>query len=78
MRRPDPRPAPSGFSPSFLAEGQAILQRRTSRTVTEEDAREAAHNLTGVFALLLEWKRERIARENGAAAPAPDPTGETE
>lgn len=63
MRRTDLRPAPSGFSTSFLAEGQALFQRRTTRQLTEEDAREIAHNVTGVFTLLLEWKREKLARE---------------
>lgn len=67
MRRPDIRPAPSGFSTTFLAEGQALFQRRSTRTFTEEDAREAAHNLTGVFTLLLQWKREALAREAGEA-----------
>ena len=63
MRRTDLRPAPSGFSTTALAEGRALFQRRTTRELTEEDAREIAHNVAGVFTLLMEWKREKLARE---------------
>jgi hypothetical protein len=65
MRLPDVRPAPSGFSERSIAEGQALFQRRATRPFTEADARDAAHNLTGAFSLLVQWKRERLARDAG-------------
>jgi hypothetical protein len=50
-----------------------LWQRRTSRELTEEDAREITANMSGIFRLLAEWDRA-IHREqeqpsaNGQAA----------
>ena len=35
-----------------------LWQARTSRKLTEEDAREMAVNMSGFFRLLAEWDRE--------------------
>jgi len=33
----------------------AVWQKRTSRPLSEEDAREIRHNLAGFFSILREW-----------------------
>jgi hypothetical protein len=38
-----------------------IWSRRSSRPLTEEDAREIAENMTGFFRVLLEWKAKNRA-----------------
>jgi len=42
-------------------------QRRTSRPLTEEDAREMAANVSGFFRLLAEW--DRAARREQEQPP---------
>jgi len=48
-----------------------IWSRRSSRPLTEEDAREIAANMTGFFRVLLEWKAKkrapRVDRDRNAA-----------
>jgi hypothetical protein len=38
-----------------------LWSRRTTRLLTEEDAREIAENMTGFFRVLLEWKAKKRA-----------------
>jgi hypothetical protein len=48
-----------------------VWSRRSTRPLTEEDAREIAENMTGFFRVLLEWKAKKRApgvdRERNAA-----------
>jgi len=65
-------PVDESRSSSPLAAGEAaaderiartleIWSRRSSRPLTEEDAREIAANITGFFRVLLEWKAKKRA-----------------
>lgn len=36
-----------------------VWSRRSTRPLTEEDAREIAENMTGFFRVLLEWKAKK-------------------
>ena len=38
-----------------------VWSRRSTRPLTEEDAREIAENMTGFFRVLLEWKAKKRA-----------------
>jgi hypothetical protein len=38
-----------------------VWSRRSTRPLTEEDAREIAANMTGFFRVLLEWKAKKRA-----------------
>jgi len=38
-----------------------VWNRRSTRPLTEEDAREIAENMTGFFRVLLEWKAKKRA-----------------
>jgi hypothetical protein len=50
---------------------------RTRQILTDEDARQIIHNMTGFFGVLAEWSRaERLATANDAAAPANPNEGE--
>jgi hypothetical protein len=42
----------------FNQRTRELWQPRTSRPLTEEDARELAENMSGFFRLLAEWDRE--------------------
>jgi hypothetical protein len=42
-----------------IARTLEIWSRRSSRPLTEEDAREIAENMTGFFRVLLEWKAKK-------------------
>ena len=44
-----------------IARTLEIWNRRSSRPLTEEDAREIAENMTGFFRVLLEWKAKKRA-----------------
>jgi len=37
----------------------AVWQSRTPRRLSKEDAREITENLTGFFAILAEWSRQK-------------------
>ena len=51
--------------------------RAFGRDLTDEDARQIMHNVTGFFGVLAEWSRaERLAAANDAAAPAKPNDGE--
>jgi hypothetical protein len=44
-----------------IARTLEIWSRRSTRSLTEEDAREIAQNMTGFFLVLLEWKAKKAA-----------------
>jgi hypothetical protein len=54
-----------------------VWQRRLGRDLTDEDARQIMHNVTGFFGVLAEWSRaEKLATANDAAAPTKPIEGE--
>jgi len=54
-----------------IARTRQVWQPRIGRDLTDEDAREIMHNVTGFFGMLTQWSRaERLAAANDAAAPA--------
>jgi hypothetical protein len=60
-----------------IARGRQVWQPRIGRDLTDEDARQIIHNVTGFFGVLAEWSRaERLAAANDAAAPAKPNDGE--
>ncbi len=60
-----------------IARTRQIWQSRLGRDLTDEDARQFVHNITGFFGVLAEWARaERLAAANDAAAPAKPNVGE--
>ena len=60
-----------------IARTRQVWQPRLERDLTDEDARQIAHNVTGFFGVLAEWSRaERIAAANDAAPPAKPKEGE--
>ena len=53
-----------------IAHTRQVWQPRLGRDLTDEDARQIMHNVTGFFGVLAEWSRaERLAAANDAAAP---------
>jgi hypothetical protein len=60
-----------------IARSRQVWQPRIGRDLTDEDARQIIHNVTGFFGVLAEWSRaERLAAANDAAAPAKLKDGE--
>jgi len=60
-----------------IARTRPVWQPRLRRDLTDEDARQIMHNVTGFFGVLAEWSRaERLAADNDAAAPAKPNDGE--
>jgi len=57
--------SPSGGGEASADERSArtleVWSRRSTRPLTEEDAREIAENMTGFFRVLLEWKAKKRA-----------------
>jgi hypothetical protein len=57
--------SPSGGGETLAGERIArtlqVWSRRSTRPLTEEDAREIAENMTGFFRVLLEWKAKKRA-----------------
>jgi hypothetical protein len=55
-----------------IARSRQVWQPRIGRDLTDEDALQIIHNVTGFFGVLAEWSRaERLAPANDdAAAPA--------
>ena len=48
-----------------------IWQPRIGRDLSDENARQIMHNVTGFFGVLAEWSRaEKLTAANDAAAPA--------
>jgi len=53
-------------APQLIARTKETWQPRVACSLSDEDAREIAENVTGFFKLLLEWdarEKERTARE---------------
>ncbi len=48
----------SSHSEELLGKTITIWQPFSSSVLSEEDAREVTKNITGLFSLLLEWKRK--------------------
>ena len=65
MPRPATRPAPSGYPDALLDDCIAAFQPRCPHELTREDAREILHNITGVYRILVAWKRRRAAQGEG-------------
>ena len=60
-----------------IARTRQVWQPRIGRDLTDEDARQIMHNVTGFFGVLAEWSRaERLAAANDSAAPAKPNDGE--
>jgi hypothetical protein len=60
-----------------IARTRQVWKPRLGRDLTDEDARQIMHNVTGFFGVLAEWSRaERLAAANDAAAPAKPNEGE--
>lgn len=54
-----------------IARTRQIWQSRIGRDLTDHDAHQIMHNVTGFFGVLAEWSRaERLVAANDAAAPA--------
>lgn len=61
----------------LLARTREVWQPRLGRDLTDEDARQIMHNVTGFFGVLAEWARaERLEAANDAGAPAAANDGE--
>ncbi len=54
---------------SFLTRTLEVWQPRTSRTLTEEDARQIEENVSGFFCLLMRWSEEE--KLSGARSEQP-------
>jgi hypothetical protein len=54
-------PLRGGETPAGVRSGRAleVWSRRSTRPLTDEDAREIAENMTGFFRVLLEWKAKK-------------------
>ena len=60
-----------------IARTREVWQTRLGRDLTDEDARQIMHNVTGFFGVLAEWSRaERLAAANDTAPPAKPNEGE--
>jgi hypothetical protein len=60
-----------------IARTRELWQPRTRRDLTDEDARQILHSVTGFFGVLAEWRRaELLAAANDSAAPAVPNDGE--
>jgi len=60
-----------------IARTRQVWQPRLGRDLTDEDARQIMHNVTGFFGVLAEWSRaERLAAANDVAASAKPNEGE--
>lgn len=65
-----PRRHSHRFSDELLEDTRRVFQKRTDRKLSLEDARQMLENLTGFFAILHEWDRAQVRRENEEAAEA--------
>jgi hypothetical protein len=53
-----------------IARTWQFWQPRIGRDLTDDDARQIMHNVTGFFGVLAEWSRaEKLAAANDAGAP---------
>ena len=62
QRRQPPSAIPAGDE-VFLDRTVEVFQPYSPKPLSREDAREIAANLTGLFGILLELKKARIARQ---------------
>jgi hypothetical protein len=58
------------FSDELVEKARAVFQKRTSRKLTNEDARQMLENLTGFFRVLHEW--DRAQRRPEVSSPGDD------
>lgn len=56
---------------AFLERTIEVFQQYSPTALTREDAREIAENVSGLFGLLLQLKKARLARELAAAEAQP-------
>lgn len=56
-------------NPKLIRETLEFWQPRTSRKLTEEDARQIIQNTVGFFRVLHEWDRADKAAQNRAGSP---------
>ncbi len=64
VHRSGPRPnlvCAKTLADERLARTLELWSRRSTRPLTEEDAREIAENMSGFFRVLLEWKAKQRA-----------------
>jgi hypothetical protein len=60
-----------------IARTRQVWQPRIGRDLTDEDARQIMHTVTGFFGVLAEWSRaEKLVAANDAAAPTTPNEGE--
>lgn len=60
-----------------IARTRDIWQPRMGRDLTDEDARQILHSVTGFFSVLAEWRQaELLAAANDCAAPVEPNDGE--
>jgi hypothetical protein len=60
-----------------IARTRELWQPRMGRDLTDEDARQILHSVTGFFGVLAEWRRaELLAAANDCAAPVKANDGE--
>ena len=59
----------STYSPELIEQTISVFENRTSRAISEEDARQAVENISGFFRVLQEWT-EAEDRESCEEAPA--------
>jgi hypothetical protein len=60
-----------------IARTRQVWEPRIRRDLSDEDARQIMHNVTGFFRVLANWSRaERLVAANDAAAPAKPNEGE--
>ena len=60
-----------------IARTRQVWQPRLGRDLTDEDARQIMHNVTGFFGVLAEWSRaEALSAANDAGSPAKPHEGE--
>jgi hypothetical protein len=60
-----------------IARTREIWQPRMGRNLTDEDARQILHSVTGFFGVLAEWRRaELLAAANDCAAAVEPNDGE--
>ena len=57
---------------SFIQETLNFWQPRTSRKLTEEDARQIIESTSGFLRILSEWRRAEIAKREGGESPEQD------
>lgn len=59
------------FSDDLVEKARHVFQKRTSRKLTNEDARQMLENLTGFFRVLLEWDRAERRSQSDAGTDEP-------